>query len=471
MTSSGRRDMTRMVFKAMSLFGGLQVLTILCTIVRNKLIAVWIGSVGIGLFGIFNSVVDMIASVTQLNMRTSAVRDIAGASPSGLGAVVVVVRRWAWVLGLFGAAVAFFSAPLLSEWSFESREHVASFRILALALFFQSIVGGEQAVMQGVGRLKVLAKSSLIGAVGGLAVSVPLFRWWGICGIAPSLVCYSVITVAAVVVCRVKVPVSEVPSVRQTARMGIDFIKVGAYMSVATIIGAIVNYAFMSFMTRSTDTATLGVYQSGYTLIWRYVGLVFASIGLEFYPRVTRTIGSRMRTRAVVGHEAVFLMRVVLPTVCVMVGASEWLVRLLYSDDFLPVLPYFTWAMAGMLFRPLSLCVSYTFLARGDGAVFCLTEVLSGLIGLCVNMVGFHYWGFAGLGAAYVAWMALDLAVMMLFYRRSGYSVGGAVAIRVAVSFVVCLVVIAANNWLGWWWLPLAVAVPTGVKVIQTLIK
>lgn len=467
----GRRELTGMVFKAMSLFGGLQVFTILCTLVRNKFVAIWIGSVGIGVFGIFNSVIDMIASVTQLSMRTSAVRDIAGAPESRLDMVAAVVRRWAWVLGLLGAAVAFAGAPLLSRWTFGHGEYTAAFRILSVALLFQSLLGGEHAVMQGVGRLKDLAKSSLVGAVGGLVVSVPLFKWCGVGGIAPSIVCYAVITAAAAWSYRVKPRRPVALSVRRTASMGVDFVRVGFFMSVASIIGAVVNYLFIAYMTRATDEATLGIYQSGYTLVWRYTGLVFASIGMEFYPRVTRTIGSRLRTRALVGHEVIFLMKVVLPTVCLMVSASDLIVRTLYSAEFLPVLPYFTWAMTGMLFKPLSLCASYTFLARGDGMTFCITEVLSGIVGLVVNVIGFHYWGFTGLGGAYLVWMTVDLLIIMAFYRRSGYSLSPAVFVNLFCSLGLCVAVVAVNNLFGWWWFPLIVAVPSGIRLVQTLRK
>ena len=45
---------TKKVIKAMSLFGGVQVTNILCSLVRAKIIAVWIVPVGVGLFGIYN---------------------------------------------------------------------------------------------------------------------------------------------------------------------------------------------------------------------------------------------------------------------------------------------------------------------------------------------------------------------------------------------------------------------------------
>ena len=44
---------------------------------RIKLVALWIGAAGVGLFGLYNAAVELIAAVTQFNMRSTAVRDIA----------------------------------------------------------------------------------------------------------------------------------------------------------------------------------------------------------------------------------------------------------------------------------------------------------------------------------------------------------------------------------------------------------
>ena len=89
------KGLSARVLKAMSVFGGVQMSTILCGIVKVKLIAMWLGPAGVGLFGIFNGAVDMVSSISQLGVRSSAVRDIAAARhSSSVGVTVTVVRRW-----------------------------------------------------------------------------------------------------------------------------------------------------------------------------------------------------------------------------------------------------------------------------------------------------------------------------------------------------------------------------------------
>jgi O-antigen/teichoic acid export membrane protein len=71
----------------MWLFSWVQLVTIGCGIVRTKLVALWLGSMGVGLFGLFNTAIDAITTLTQLGIRQSPVRNIASAGEDGTLAV------------------------------------------------------------------------------------------------------------------------------------------------------------------------------------------------------------------------------------------------------------------------------------------------------------------------------------------------------------------------------------------------
>ena len=71
---------TSRVLKALSVFGGVQVISILCSVARNKLTAVWIGPTGIGLLAIYNSLTDMMTQLSLLNVPQSGIRELTPAS-------------------------------------------------------------------------------------------------------------------------------------------------------------------------------------------------------------------------------------------------------------------------------------------------------------------------------------------------------------------------------------------------------
>ena len=73
----------RSIFKATSLFGGVRVFSILISIIRSKIVAVLIGTTGVGIVGLFTSGTSLIQSITQLGLSQSAVRDVSEAHASG----------------------------------------------------------------------------------------------------------------------------------------------------------------------------------------------------------------------------------------------------------------------------------------------------------------------------------------------------------------------------------------------------
>ena len=55
-------------------------------------------------------------------------------------------------------------------------------------------------------------------------------------------------------------------------------------------------------------------------------------------------------------------------------------------------------------------------LAKGDGKVYLITESLSAISSLGLNMLCFHLWGVDGLGYAYLAWYALYTIIVAVVY-------------------------------------------------------
>lgn len=448
-------EITRRAAKAVGLFGSMQVVQVICAMVRNMVISKWLGPVGLGLMGVYLTAVDLLGSVTQLGIRTSAVKEIT----SGDATAITVVRRFGVALGIAGAVAAVALSLPMSRWSFGDDAHVWSFCLLGSALLFQSLTNAEQAVFQGLSRLKPLASASLWGSVVGLAVSVPLYRWCGLGGIAPSIVAYSVaLWVPLAVYGRNTAGTGGALGLRATAARGAAFMKVGFYLTLSSILGYLVSYVFLIFLDREGSETTLGIYQAGYTMLWRYAAMIFVSVTYEYYPRLARVSAFPMRMQAMVNHQSLFTALIMLPCVCFAIAASPLLVRFLYQSEFLPVLPYFTVGMAGMMFRPLSVAMSYSFLATGRGLTYSVTEMLSNLIGLALNVAGFHCFGFFGLGVALIGWMGADVLIMYAFYRRMNLRINRRVTL-ISVGMAALVLLCALLQLAGLWWAVAAIGV------------
>ena len=421
-------NISRMAMKAMGIFGGVQVMGILCSIIRTKLVAMWIGPVGIGLFGLFNNALEMICTGSNLGIRSSSVRDISQAvatqDQSVVARMVTVVRRWSLWLGLAGALLTLSLAPLLSELTFGDSGHIWGFVALSVAVLLQALTNGEYAVLQGTARLKRLASVTLWGTIAGLVVSIPLFYLLRERSILPSIIAYAVaLAVAAWLMRNRDYPVVQMGR-RETYGLGLGFVKLGIYMTLGNFAAILASYAFNAWLNLNAGTEVVGYYQAGYTLINKYTGLILTALGMEYYPRLARVSHSRLRMRAFVSQEINVAIAIMAPVVALFILLRELVVWILYTPEFNIILTFISWGMVGTVLRTLSWCLAFTILAKGDGKTYLWTEVASAVINLALNIVFYRMWGLTGLGVAFlVSYLLYTLIVAVVYFKKYRLSI------------------------------------------------
>ncbi len=441
-------NLSRLVVKAMGLFGGVQMVNIVCSIVRTKLVALWMGPTGVGLFGLWLAAQDMLSTATNLGVRTSSVRDITSSAATGnssrVAAVVTVVRKWSLWLGLFGALVTIALAPLLSQISFGDDKPIWGFVFLSASILLMSLMSGEHAILQGTTKLKNLAHASVWGSVAGLAVSVPMFYFWRIDSVLPSIVAYALTGALFAYIYRNKeIPAQEMTT-KEVYAQGKDFVRLGIYMTIGTFLAILSSYVFSAYLNWRGGTEQMGFYQAGYTLVNRYVGLVLTALGVEYFPRLSKVAHSNNRLGLFVNQEIKIALLVLVPVVLVFMLLRGFVVELLYSKEFSAILTYVSWMLVGMVLRATSWCMAFVILAKGDGKVYVVTESVSVAVGLVLNIVAYHYWGLNGLGVSFVIWYLIyNLIVGVVYLRKYHLKLHGTtvlVTLFAVVASMICLV-------------------------------
>ena len=442
-------NISRMAMKAMGLFGGVQVAGILCSIIRTKLVALWIGPVGTGLFGLFNNALEMISIGTNLGIRSSSVRDISQAheqhSTAIVARMVTVVRKWSLWLGLAGALLTLALAPVLSQVTFGNTTYIWGFVALSIAVLLQALTNGEYAILQGTARLKRLASVTLWGTIVGLVVSIPLFYLLRERRILPSIIAYATALAVFAWVFRNRdyapVPVTH----KETFDLGKSFVKLGIYMTLGNFASILASYVFNAWLNIDAGTEVVGFYQAGYTLINKYTGLILTALGMEYYPRLARVADSRLRLRAFVSQEINVSIAVMAPVVALFILLRELVVWILYTPEYNAILSFVSWGMIGTILRTLSWCLAFTILAKGDGKTYLWTEVASAVINLVLNILFYKWWGLTGLGVAFlVSFLLYTLIIAVVYFKTYRLTVTRACLYNLLWTLVVTSCVMAA---------------------------
>ena len=213
-----------------------------------------------------------------------------------------------------------------------------------------------------------------------------------------------------------------------------------------------VSYAFMAYLNRTADTSMVGYYQAGYSLVNKYVGLIFAAIAMEYYPRLAQVIKSRQRTSIFVSHEIMLIVWILVPVVALFIASDDLLIKIFYTSEFDAIIPFISVAIVGTMFRAISWCMSYVVLARGDGKTFLIVEAMSGVIGLTLNIVFFETFGMLGLGVSFIIWYMLYALILYIVYRFNyGLKLGRGITRLMIYAVAMGIVSVALSVCVGWW--------------------
>ncbi len=451
------------VLKTMSIFGGVQCLSILCSIVRAKLAAILIGPAGVGLLAIYNSTMDMLSSTNQLNLRQSAVRELSAATNSERPRLVAVVRKLAVTLGLIGmVAVALFS-PIISLATFDTWDYWPGFLVLSLVMVLSANSSAELAILQGFNRLKTLASANLYNVVISTVITVILYYFIGIYAVVPVLLTFQFAQYYFTRRGTHRELDRELEPIRVTTReafkSGRGILSLGVSLTVSSFTCLLASYLFLVWLNRTASTEIVGIYQSGYMLINSYVGVIFNAIAMEYFPRLTENIKHVRRSSTVVSHEISICLWVLIPIVVVFISCAHIIVQIIYTQSFVAMLPFITLAIIGVLLRAVSWCIAYVILAKGDGRTYIVSETLSAAIGLTLNILGYKYFGWMGLGVSYVLWYMCYTVIVFVIYRwRYRMRIARGIWAILALGLFISALTLVLYQYA--WWLPLVALLP-----------
>ena len=117
--SDSKQSTYRSIFKATSLFGGLQLYLIFISIIKSKFIAILLGPLGVGIQGLFQSGTEVIRTLTNFGLSQSAVREVSEANGNKdevrIKLVTSVINKLVWITGLLGAILVCILSPYLSQ--------------------------------------------------------------------------------------------------------------------------------------------------------------------------------------------------------------------------------------------------------------------------------------------------------------------------------------------------------------------
>ncbi|WP_420552522.1 oligosaccharide flippase family protein [Tenacibaculum aiptasiae] len=432
----------KIALKSTSIFGGVQLFKIIIQIIKTKLIAILLGPTGLGLISLFTSSSSLISKLTNIGLDTSAVKEISESNSLNdaeyLGKKITIVKRIALVTGILGGIILLVLSPKMSVWTFGTTKYTISFMWLSLSLLLNQVTIGNNSIIQGTRKIKLLAKSNLIGSVFSLIVSVPAYYFFRNDAIIFVFVITSFLTtcLSFYYLKKINYPRVNIP-IQQVVFQSKSLVKLGVIIALNGLIASLGAYLLQIYITEVGGAAQVGLFSAGFVIINTYVGLIFTAMGTDYFPRLTLVSNDNFKIKKVINEQSEIAIIILGPIIIGFIVCLKWIITILYSSKFLEVEDMLYWAALGMYFKAMAWAIAYVFLAKGDRKIYIYSETLVNVYTLAINIFGYHYFGLKGLG---ISFLIINLffftQVYIIALKKYSFSYGKQILKLISIQLV-----------------------------------
>ena len=377
-------------------------------IIRSKAVAVLIGPEGIGIVGLLRSTTEIIQRMTNSGLNISAVRDITLANSSEneikLSRTVIVFRRFIWLTGLLGIIVTLVFSSILSETAFGNKDYTLAFIWISVTLLLNQLCAGQITILQGLQKLKKLAKANLIGSTIGVIIGIPLYYFYGLEAIVPNIIIgsASALMISWLYTRNINVQKFHV-SMRRSLIVGRQMIVLGFFLNITAFFNLAVNYVLRVFISNQGGLEQIGLYIVAITMSSTYVGMIFSGMSKEYYPRLTSVSNNLAKSKKTVNQQIEITLLIMAPLIGVFILFAGQLLILFYSDKFIKIDEMLKIMLIGQLIRGASWPIGYLFIAKGNVKLFSTSNIIFSCVSLALDLIFYSYWGLTGLGYSFLS--------------------------------------------------------------------
>lgn len=363
------------IIKTSGMIGGSQIITILVGIIKTKIFALFLGPSGVGLFGMFSSISDVVRVSTGFGLNVSGVRSMAQAkgvdNSREVARIRVILIRLAFLSGIIGTLCTLIFSRELSYFTFKNYDYVNQIRILSVSMFFTALSGMQTCLMQGLREIKMMVSTSLCTCIVCAIVSVFLVYVWRFESIIWVIITNAIITwiINRIFFLKIKFEKTDV-SYKETFEKGRKIVKLGLFLISVDIFTTVVMYIIRSFIVDKSSLADLGIFQASWTLSMQYVSLVMGALMTDFFPRLAQSISNKDITNRLINEQTLITILAGSGVLFLMLAFLPLIIHILYSKAFLSNLLLYQLMILGVIPRFITYPMGYLLLSLEKGLVY-----------------------------------------------------------------------------------------------------
>ncbi len=406
-------------------FTGLSMLVKLCTsFLMVKVVAAIIGPAGTALVGQLQNFIAIFTSIGSGGINNGVVkfvseyREDAEELDYSISTGFLLTLFFATLAGLVSAV---FCMPL-SEWILNDSSYYYLFIIFGFSLVFVSLNNFFLSVVNGFTQYRTYVSISMITSVMGLVLTVLLALLYELPGVLLALVTYQgIMLFATLFILRKEKWLSAQlwRSIKRNTTQKYFTFTAMAFVTALTV--PVAQLIIRSYIIDGFSLTVAGFWESVNKISAMFLLFITSSFSVYYLPKLAQThVPAKLRS------EILKTYAVMLPITAVALVAiflfREFVIRLVFTEEFLPMEPLFQWQLLGDFFKISSWLLAFVMVAKSMLRPYIITEIIFAVIMVAASVFFVDKNGVIGATQAYCLTYFLYCVVMLVLFRKLLFS-------------------------------------------------
>lgn len=393
----------------------------LSALVISKAVAIYIGPTGLALIGQFQSFTQLVMTAAQGAINNGVTKYTAeyGKDDKRLPLLFSTASKISLFASVvIGAGIVVFSQRA-SRHFLMSEDYSYIFVIFGFTIVLFVINNLLLSILNGLKEIKTWAMINIIQSVYSLIFSTLLIVWLGLDGALIALVTNQSVVLMIVLWMLRKHPIIKLENFK-AAFSKPEVKKLASFAAMAITSAATVPVSHL--IVRNYIGETLSWEDAGYwQAIWlisnMYLMVVTTTLSIYYLPRLSEiTHKADIRKELWQGYK--IIMPVVIGTSVGVFLIKDFIIWLLFTEEFAPMRELFLWQLVGNVVKLASWLLAYLMLAKAMTKTYIFTEIIFSASFVLLSIWFVNQFGLVGMSYSFAVNYTFYLLVMVFATKR-----------------------------------------------------
>lgn len=387
----------------------------------TKVVAVKIGPAGMSYVGQYQNTIAILAMLATLAVTSGVVKYLAQHRQQDLERQRVISTALAIILvsSFTVSLFVFLAKDFLSRQAFKDETFADVFFLYGFFICIIAVNTLISAVYNGLKEIRYLTTVNIITSITGICFTVLFAYKLGVKGVLIANNFTALVVFAAnVIILRKNKFFNFKPSLaswnNSTAKLLFGFTVIGI---VSGLVMPTSQILIRSRIITSFSADEAGWWQAVTRISDYYLAFVTTVLSIYYLPRLSEIVEkAQLKQEIIKGYKTI--LPIVAAMALVIWLCRVWVVHILFSKEFLPMIPLFTFQLLGDFFKIGSWLLGFILIAKADVKLVIITEILFAASLVLLSYFFMGKFGIIGTTYAFCINYALHWIAMVIFTRK-----------------------------------------------------